>query len=72
MDYVVNNTIKVFLEHTYGVLMKDGKRNEAYSGQRLVKYFRDAQRDNLLDREELAELLDLKLDQLKTLNKSVY
>jgi hypothetical protein len=72
MDYVVNNTIKVFLEHTYGVLMKEHKTNEAYAGQRLVKYFRDAQREALLDREELAELLDNKLDQLKALNKSVY
>jgi hypothetical protein len=72
MDYVVNSCIKLFLEHTYGVLMKEGKKDEAYSGQRLVKYFRDAQKDALLDREELAELLDNKLDQLKALNKSVY
>ena len=72
MDYVVNNTIKVFLEHTYGMLMKEGKRSEAYAGQCLVRYFKLAQRDALLEREELAELLDNKLDQLKALNKSVY
>ena len=72
MDYIVNNVIKVFLEHTYGELMKEHKTDEAYSGQRLVKYFRDAQREALLDREDLAELLDYKLDQLKALNKSVY
>ena len=72
MDYVVDTTIRVFLEHTYGELMKSHKIDEAYSGQRLVKYFRDAQREDCLEREDLAELLDIKLDQLKALNKSVY
>jgi len=72
MDYIVNTTISVFLEHTYGVLMKEGKKNEAYAGQCLVAYFRRAQREDCLEREELAELLDLKLDQLKALNKSIY
>ena len=72
MDYVVNITCKVFLEHTYGMLMKEHKTDEAYAGQRLVRYFRLAQKDALLDREDLAELLDNKLDQLKELNKSVY
>lgn len=72
MDYIVDTTIKVFLEHTYNMLMKEGKRNEAYAGQCLVRYFRLAQRDKLLEREELAALLDNKLDQLKALNKSVY
>lgn len=71
MDYVVNTTCKVFLEHTYGMLMKEHKTDEAYAGQCLVAYFRRAQKESLLDREELAELLDLKLDQLKALNKSV-
>lgn len=71
MDYIVNTTISVFLEHTYGALMKEGKKNEAYAGQCLVRYFRLAQRDSLLEREDLAELLDNKLDQLKALNKSV-
>lgn len=71
MDYVVNTTIKLFLEHTYGMLMKEGKKDEAYAGQCLVRYFRLAQRDKLLEREELAALLDNKLDQLKELNKSV-
>ena len=72
MDYVVNTTIKLFLEHTYGMLMKEGKKDEAYAGQCLVRYFRLAQKDALLEREELAELLDNKLDQLKALNKSIY
>jgi hypothetical protein len=72
MDYVVNRCIKLFLEHTYGALMKEGKKDEAYAGQCLVRYFRLAQKDALLEREELAELLDNKLDQLKALNKSVY
>ena len=72
MDYVVNTTIKVFLEHTYGMLMKEGLKEEAYNGQVLVAYFRRAQKESLLEREELAELLDLKLDQLKALNKSIY
>lgn len=72
MDYVVNTTIKLFLEHTYGELMKEHKTDEAYAGQCLVRYFRLAQKDALLEKEELAELLDNKLDQLKALNKSVY